>query len=310
MKRPGLAALLSLPLPGLGQAWLGERRRGALIALPLVLALIVLGVAIVLDPKRAIDTILTRGVLLFVLVGVAVVAVYHLLAIGDAFRLGRRLARAERRRAEAAAPMPAPEAGPGSMPRHRRRPAFGSPLLFVALAGVITFYGVIEFVGVRAYQAANAIFVDPSSGFVVPPASFSPSATPVSPTGPVTEPPAPTPTAVPVPAWAVDGRLNLLLMGSDAGPGRWLARTDTMVVLSVDVATGRAALFGLPRNMENVPLPPRAPAPSRTAASRGSSMRSTCTRINTRRTFPGATPAASVPSPARSRSSSASRSTA
>jgi LCP family protein required for cell wall assembly len=59
-----------------------------------------------------------------------------------------------------------------------------------------------------------------------------------------------------VPAWADDGRLNLLLVGSDAGPGRWLARTDTMIVLSIDVPTGRAALFGIPRNIVNVPLPP------------------------------------------------------
>jgi polyisoprenyl-teichoic acid--peptidoglycan teichoic acid transferase len=75
-------------------------------------------------------------------------------------------------------------------------------------------------------------------------------------TGPATEPPNPTATPVPQPAWAQDGRLNLLLIGSDAGPGRWLARTDTMVVLSVDVASGRAALFGVPRNLINVPLPP------------------------------------------------------
>ncbi|NJD27658.1 MAG: LytR family transcriptional regulator, partial [Chloroflexi bacterium] len=64
----------------------------------------------------------------------------------------------------------------------------------------------------------------------------------------------------PVPGWATDGRLNLLLMGSDAGPGRWLLRTDTMILLSVDVASGRAALFGFPRNLLNVPLPPESAA--------------------------------------------------
>jgi LCP family protein required for cell wall assembly len=58
------------------------------------------------------------------------------------------------------------------------------------------------------------------------------------------------------PKWAEDGRLNLLLIGSDNGPGRWSLRTDTMMVLSVDVGTGRAALFGVPRNMVNVPLAP------------------------------------------------------
>lgn len=258
MKRPGLAALLSLPLPGLGQAWLGARRRGALIALPLVLGLLAIGVAVALDPRRARDALLARGAFVTILVAIAVVGVYHLLAVGDAFRLGNRLARAARDRANVvAAPGDAniEHVGP---PTRRRRLSFGSPLLFVALAGVMTFYGVIEFVGVRAYQASTAIFADPSTGFVVPGSSFSPrpSATAAVPTGPVTEPPAPTATPVPVPAWALDGRLNILLIGSDEGPGRWLARMDTFVVLSIEVATGRAALISIPRYIANIPLPP------------------------------------------------------
>ena len=128
----------------------------------------------------------------------------------------------------------------------------------MALAGVITFYGVIEFVGVRAYQASSAIFADPSSGFAIPGSSFSPrpTSTPVPPSGPPTEPPLPTATPVPVPPWAVDGRLNILLIGSDAGPGRWMARMDTLVVLTIDIATARAALVSIPRYIANVPLPP------------------------------------------------------
>ncbi len=64
------------------------------------------------------------------------------------------------------------------------------------------------------------------------------------------------PVATITPRWARDGRLDLLLIGSDAGPDRWSLRTDTMIVLSVDVKTGRAALFGIPRNLIGVPLPP------------------------------------------------------
>ena len=126
----------------------------------------------------------------------------------------------------------------------------------------IGLYGGVELLGVRAFQAASAIFVQPSGGFQIPTSSFEPEETeplPSGSSGPLgtpapTVPPGPTPT--PGPAWAQDGRLNLLLIGSDAGPGRWLARTDTMVVLSVDAASGRAAMFGVPRNMLNVPLPP------------------------------------------------------
>ena len=65
----------------------------------------------------------------------------------------------------------------------------------------------------------------------------------------------PTPTPTPGPAWAENGRLDLLLIGADAGPDRWSLRTDTMILLSVDVATGRAAMFGFPRNMTGAPLP-------------------------------------------------------
>lgn len=49
--------------------------------------------------------------------------------------------------------------------------------------------------------------------------------------------------------------MNFLLLGGDAGPGRSGLRTDTMMVLSVDPQTERAALFGLPRNLVDVPFP-------------------------------------------------------
>lgn len=51
-------------------------------------------------------------------------------------------------------------------------------------------------------------------------------------------------------------RVNLLLVGSDAGPDRTGTRTDTMMVASIDTATGRTTLFSLPRNIENAQFPP------------------------------------------------------
>ena len=54
-------------------------------------------------------------------------------------------------------------------------------------------------------------------------------------------------------------RLNVLLVGSDAGPDRRGTRTDTMMVASVDTRTGRTILFGLPRNLQRVPFPPGSP---------------------------------------------------
>jgi LCP family protein required for cell wall assembly len=55
----------------------------------------------------------------------------------------------------------------------------------------------------------------------------------------------------------------LLLLGSDAGSDRWSRRMDVMLLVEVDVATGRVAMFGFPRNMMNVPLPP---GPARNAS--------------------------------------------
>jgi LCP family protein required for cell wall assembly len=63
------------------------------------------------------------------------------------------------------------------------------------------------------------------------------------------------PGAVP---WGDDGRFDLLLLGSDASGGRWSRRMDVMLLVEVDVATGRTAMIGLPRNLQNAPYPPGA----------------------------------------------------
>lgn len=51
-------------------------------------------------------------------------------------------------------------------------------------------------------------------------------------------------------------RLNVLLVGSDAGPDRKGARTDTMMVASIDTRTGRTTLLALPRNIGHARFPP------------------------------------------------------
>ena len=56
--------------------------------------------------------------------------------------------------------------------------------------------------------------------------------------------------------WGDDGRFDLLLLGSDAGPYRWSRRMDVMLLVEVDVATGKTAMIGLPRNLTNAPFPP------------------------------------------------------
>jgi LCP family protein required for cell wall assembly len=56
--------------------------------------------------------------------------------------------------------------------------------------------------------------------------------------------------------WAGTPRVNVLLLGGDAGPDRRGLRTDTVILASIDTATGNAVLFSLPRNLERAPFPP------------------------------------------------------
>jgi LCP family protein required for cell wall assembly len=56
--------------------------------------------------------------------------------------------------------------------------------------------------------------------------------------------------------WGSDGRFDLLLLGSDAGPNRWSRRMDVMLLVEIDVSTGKVAMIGLPRNLINAPFPP------------------------------------------------------
>ena len=58
-------------------------------------------------------------------------------------------------------------------------------------------------------------------------------------------------------------RLNILLLGSDAGPDRHGLRTDTMIVASVDTRTADTILFAVPRNIQDAPFPPGSPAAAR-----------------------------------------------
>ncbi|MGY1807361.1 LCP family protein [Blastococcus sp. SYSU D00669] len=59
--------------------------------------------------------------------------------------------------------------------------------------------------------------------------------------------------------WADKPRVNVLLLGGDGGDGREGVRTDTVMVASIDTATGATDLFSLPRNLEELPFPEDSP---------------------------------------------------
>lgn len=54
--------------------------------------------------------------------------------------------------------------------------------------------------------------------------------------------------------WAGTDRVNVMLVGSDAGEDREGIRPDSVMVASVDTTTGETVLFGIPRNLQNIPF--------------------------------------------------------
>ena len=234
---PGVAAFLSFLLPGLGQTSAGRVRRGVIIAIPAV-AVPALAVALFLRGKVAmVGFLLTPGVLEALLAINVAFAGYHLIAIVDAHRLAARQ-------------------------RGSRSWTKGSAAILTAiLVATIGLHAAIETLGYQTYSTASAVF-QPGGGdgeWAIPVPSFAPTQTP-RPTATTANTRPPTPSPTPGPIFAADGRLNVLLIGADSGPGRWSLRTDSMEVLSIDVASGRAAIFGFPRNQLNVPLPPESAA--------------------------------------------------
>ncbi len=69
-----------------------------------------------------------------------------------------------------------------------------------------------------------------------------------------------TPTNItPEDPWGGEDRVNVLLLGGDGGEGRTGVRTDTVILISMNTATGRTAMFSLPRNMMSAQFPQHSP---------------------------------------------------
>lgn len=59
--------------------------------------------------------------------------------------------------------------------------------------------------------------------------------------------------------WAGRDRVNVLLLGGDGNVRRAGVRTDSMILASVDTASGRVVTFSLPRNLMNAQFPAGSP---------------------------------------------------
>ena len=292
-ERPALAAFLSFLFPGLGQALSGRRRRGAVIAAPTI-GLIVLAIGLVLFArKQLVDALLADNSLLAMLLINLALLVYRLWAIVDAYLVaaprgkeqskqlpsmgGRRVAKVAmvvivlatvgthaafgavdneiRDAINCAFNTDAPcWFGGGDLAAGETLPPLPSSTGQLDATDTPT-------TGDTASASPSA--TEASSGSAT--AGNSASATPVITAGPTTASGLPIFPIVNVSGanttpeqWRDDGYLNVLLVGIDQGVGRWSLRPDTNILLQVQISTGEAAMYGIPRNLENIPLPPEA----------------------------------------------------
>ena len=244
-RSPFVAAFLSLLFPGLGHAYLGMGRRAlGLAAPPILFGALSAGVAVRLDLFELAGLAIQAWFLWFVFVANLALLAYRAVAIVDAWRVASLLDASAR--AGVAEPL-------------RLRPA---PLALAGLAAVLLVMSGVHIVVARydllLARTADCIFEPARSGC---PGAPEPSADPSALPGPgpsaspaPTAPPLGTPVgAETLPPWDGVEPLNVLLIGADKQGGGH--NTDTLIVMSVDPATRRIAMFSLPRDTVDVPLP-------------------------------------------------------
>ncbi len=228
-KRPVGAALLSAVLPGAGQWYAGHRRR-ALILLGIDLLLIVLAALAYFNQLEVVKAAFRPDVLIGAMLGNIALLAFRLWAADDAYRL-------------------AAESGRG-----RFTPLAGIVLGLLILGPhlVAGYYDIVHYDFITSTFADEEITTTTTTTTTSAPDGV---ASGTSASGDAT-----TTTTVfevePGPVlWDGLERLNIVLLGADAGVGRSSIRTDTMIVASIDPANGNVALFSLPRNIVQVPLP-------------------------------------------------------
>lgn len=261
---PLRAALASFLFPGLGQALAGKPFRGMVVAIPAITVLGALAFIAIFARHSVVDNATNdrwlASLLLLDLVGL----IYHLWAMIDAYLLAR---------------------GPsGSTPLPRKWMATAA--IVVLVTGTL---GVHAAIGAEVQTLRDTAYClhSPIPCWMLNQsnATDNPNSTPLSEGGDVligdpsgsaaptdTTPPATGSATVTTAAappgtlpdvqmtqnskdWAKDGMLNVLLVGVDQAPGRSDFLTDTMILLQVDIATGRSAMYGIARNMFCLPMP-------------------------------------------------------
>jgi LCP family protein required for cell wall assembly len=234
LKRGSFAALASALLPGLGQIYAGRRELGrrlliadAVIAVVAVLSLLLLRTDVLKLWVSSAALALMMGVSLALLA-------YRWLAASDAYYA-------------------VPESG---------APTWLTAIGIAVTAIVIVLpHLVFGYVTVVQASLLDSVFSSSEPTAAADPpltaASGGPgedsSGAPIAVTSSTT--PRETTTTTAQTPWDGLERLNIVLLGADAGEGRNGLRTDTTIVVSIDPVTGNTAMFSVPRDLSDVPLP-------------------------------------------------------
>jgi LCP family protein required for cell wall assembly len=212
-----VAASLSALWPGLGQLAVGARRTAVVLALPPVV-LLALAIGAIASPDRVsrLATLLNPDVIAALLLAELLLLAWRLIAVGDAYRRGKGVAR------ERGAALTAVALVFVLVPS-----VYAAYLTEVAREAALTVFAPVA----QAYNPPRDMNADRDSDFgTAPLPSIEPSAPPTL------------------------GRFTVLLLGVDAGAGRSEALTDTMIVASLDPIAGAVSMVSVPRDMVDTPL--------------------------------------------------------
>ncbi|MEA3510338.1 MAG: LCP family protein [Actinomycetota bacterium] len=272
--RPGLAAGLSALIPGAGQWYGGRPIRAAVVASPMVLLIIASAFALQGGSVGILEWIVRPSVLWGLLTANVLLLLWRLFAVIDAYRL-------------------AGSGRTGAWSFVLLAVAVGIVMVPHIVVGAYGVRGTLlidrVFVSADATNVTPVTLAPPSpeADIVPDPATVETTSTmpPTTTTTTTTTTEAPPgrnmifrpgigdPDAIkarpdivsggsaapflPFEDRVNPGRLTFLLAGGDAGPGRGGLRTDTIMVATIDLESGEAALFGIPRNMGQIPMPKR-----------------------------------------------------
>lgn len=210
-RSPALAAFLSFLWPGLGQWYAGAPRRAAVFALPVAGAALILLALFLGGPTAVAIALLSPSTALLIIALIALAGAWRLVAMGDAFT----------------------RIGPSGA---WRRTSNLAPAVALAMVVIVVHAGLAS-LAYDFYRAGSAIFVpDPEPG------QATQSSQPIDSGRP--DPSGPTVTDLPGQA-----RVNVLLVGVDSSETRDHALTDTMLVVSLDPATGAVTMVSIPRDI-------------------------------------------------------------